>query len=121
MGEEGLEPPNNETTGKDSGTVIINEVCAELGIKRYEAGIMAGEMAHMYFRGQRSSVGLDNIRSLSHNGTHILLIEKEGIAEQFRDLAGPYGIAIIHGRGFMTEYASELSIYVVKMEQIFLS
>lgn len=87
----------------------INEVCAELGIKRSEAGIMAGEMAHMYFRGQRSSVGLDNIRSLSHNGTDILLIEKEGIAEQFRDLAGPYGIAIIHGRGFMTEYASELS------------
>jgi 5S rRNA maturation endonuclease (ribonuclease M5) len=63
----------------------------------------------MYFRGQRYSVGLDNIRSLSHNGTDILLIEKEGIAEQFRDLAGPYGIAIIHGRGFMTEYASELS------------
>jgi 5S rRNA maturation endonuclease (ribonuclease M5) len=107
-GEKGWNHPTMKRREKIQ-VQYVNEVCAELGIKRSDAGIMAGEMAHMYFRGQRYSVGLDNIRSLSHNGTDILLIEKEGIAEQFRDLAGPYGIAIIHGRGFMTEYASELS------------
>jgi 5S rRNA maturation endonuclease (ribonuclease M5) len=107
-GEKGWNHPTMKRREKIQ-VQYINEICEEFGIKRSDAGIMAGEMAHMYFRGQRYSVGLDNIRRLSQNGTDILLIEKEGIAEQFRGLAAPYGIAIIHGRGFMTEYASELS------------
>jgi 5S rRNA maturation endonuclease (ribonuclease M5) len=63
----------------------------------------------MYFRGRRYSVGIDDLNTLKHKGTDILIIEKEGIAEQLRHLAADFGIALIHGRGFLTEYASELS------------
>jgi len=87
----------------------IKEVCDELGIKRSDIGIIAGESAHMYFRGKRQSVGIDDLKKLKAQGTDILFIEKEGIAEQLSDLAAFYGIALVHGRGFMTEYATELA------------
>jgi hypothetical protein len=71
---------------------------------------IAGESAHMYFRGKRQSVGIDDSKKLKTQGTDILFIEKEVIAEQLSDLAAFYGIALVHGRGFMTEYATELAV-----------
>ena len=65
----------------------VKEVCDEYGITRANIGIIAGEAAHMYFRGMRYSVGIDDLNRLKHKGTDILFIEKEGIAEQLRHLA----------------------------------
>ena len=87
----------------------IKEVCDELGITRASIGIIVGEAAHMYFRGNRYSVGIDELTRLKKKGVVVLIIEKEGIAEQLRHLAAPYGIALVHTRGFLTEYAEDLS------------
>jgi hypothetical protein len=113
MEEAGWEPegwnhPKRRRRQKIQVT-YVKQVCDELGITRASIGIIAGEAAHMYFRGRRHSVGIDELNTLKHKGTDILIIEKEGIAEQLRHLAANYGIALIHGRGFLTEYASELS------------
>jgi hypothetical protein len=113
MEEAGWEPegwnhPKQRRRQKIQVT-YVKQVCDELEITRASIGIIAGESAHMYFRGRRYSVSIDDLNRLKRLGTDILIIEKEGIAEQLRDLAASYGIALIHGRGFLTEYASELS------------
>jgi hypothetical protein len=113
MQEVGWEPEGwNHPKQRRRQTVqdrYVKEVCDELGITRASIGIITGETGHMYFRTGRYSIGIDDLSQLKNNGTDILIIEKEGIAEQLKDLAAPYGIALIHGRGFLTEYASELS------------
>jgi hypothetical protein len=113
MQEAGWEPEGwNHPKQRRRQTVqdrYVKEICDELGITRASIGIITGEAAHMYFRTGRYSIDIDDVSQLKYNGTDILIIEKEGIAEQLKDLAAPYGIALIHGRGFLTEYASELS------------
>jgi hypothetical protein len=42
-------------------------------------------------------------------GTDLLVIEKEGIADVLAPFADIVGIAILNSRGFLTEYATELS------------
>jgi hypothetical protein len=86
------------------------EICDELGITRASIGLYTGDVAHMYFRGRRYSINIEEIPKLQHKGTDILIIEKEGIAERLRKYATSSGIALVHTRGFLTEYASDLSI-----------
>jgi hypothetical protein len=54
-------------------------------------------------------VGLKEIEELSLYGVDMLIIEKEGIAEQLGIFADQKGIAILNTRGFLTEYAEILS------------
>jgi hypothetical protein len=86
------------------------DICDELGITRASIGLYTGDVAHMYFRGQRYSINIAEIPRLQHVGTDILIIEKEGIAERLRRYFEKTGIALVHSRGFLTEYASDLSI-----------
>jgi hypothetical protein len=86
------------------------EICDELGITRASIGLYTGDVAHLYFRGKRYSINIEQIPRLQHVGTDILIIEKEGIAERLRNYAAKSGIALVHSRGFLTEYASDLSI-----------
>ncbi len=52
---------------------------------------------------------MEENRELSLYGIDLLIIEKEGIAEQLAPFAYEKGIALLHTRGFLTDYASVLS------------
>lgn len=73
----------NEEIDRDYITGLIKPLCEkELGIKREQIGIIAADRAQLYFRGQWMDVGLKEIDELSLYGVDMLIIEKEGIAEQ---------------------------------------
>jgi len=100
----------NEEINRDYITQIIKDVCEnELGVKREEIGIIAADRAQLYFKGQWMNVGLAEIEELIQYGTDILIIEKEGIAEQLSLFADEKGIALLNTRGFLVEYASVLA------------
>ena len=46
---------------------------------------------------------------MAKKGTDLLIIEKEGVADVLAPFADEKGIAILNTRGFLTEYAEELS------------
>ncbi len=90
-------------------TSKIQEVCKEYGYKRHELGIIAAERAQLYFKGESLGVGFDQLEELAKKGTDLLIIEKEGVADVLAPFADEKGIAILNTRGFLTEYAKELS------------
>ena len=90
-------------------TRIIKDACEDLGYKRHELGIIAAERAQLYFDGQVLGVSFDQLEELMKKGTDLLVIEKEGIADVLMRFANSLGIAILNSRGFLTEYATELS------------
>ena len=87
----------------------------EKGFKRHELGIIAAERAQLYFEDQVFGIGFDRLEELMKKGTDLLVIEKEGIADVLADFADQRGIAILNSRGFLTEYATELSELAGKM------
>jgi hypothetical protein len=100
----------NEEIDRDYITGLIKEVCEEdLGVKREEIGILAADRAQLYFKGKWMDVGLNEIEQLSLYGIALLIIEKEGVAEQLSVFADEKGIALLNTRGFLTEYAEILS------------
>jgi hypothetical protein len=103
-------PPKAKKRRREVITIRYpKDICDELGITRASIGLYTGDVAHMYFRGKRYSINIAEIPKLQHMGTDIIIIEKEGIAERLRDYAARSGIALVHTRGFLTEYASDLS------------
>ena len=97
-------------------TGLIKGVCEEIGeedrgqgYKRHELGIIAAERAQLYSDGKSFGVSYDRLKDLVKKGTDLIVIEKEGIADVLMDFANKRGIAILNSRGFLTEYASELS------------
>ena len=105
----------NEEIDRDYITGLIKELCQdELGVKREDIGILAADRAQLYFKGKWMDVGLKEIETLSLYGTDMLIIEKEGIAEQLALFADQKGIALLNTRGFLTEYAEVLSKKSVK-------
>ena len=100
----------NEEINRDYITGLIKEVCEEdLGVKREDIRILAADRAQLYFKGKWMDVGLKEIERLSLYGIALLIIEKEGVAEQLSIFADQKGIAILNTRGFLTEYAEILS------------
>jgi hypothetical protein len=101
---------SNEEIDRDYITGLIKEVCEDdLGVKRENIGILAADRAQLYFKGKWMDVGLKEIEQLSLYGIALLIIEKEGVAEQLRIFADQKGIALLNTRGFLTEYAEMLS------------
>ncbi len=100
-----------QEVGKKRGyiTGLIEEICEEYGYKRHELGIIAAERAQLYFKGESLGVGFAQLEELAEKGTDLLIIEKEGVADVLAPFADEKGIAILNTRGFLTEYASELS------------
>ncbi|MGI9011840.1 MAG: hypothetical protein ACR2F1_11730 [Nitrososphaeraceae archaeon] len=97
-------------------TKIIKDLCEEIGkeyrgkgYKRHELGIIAAERAQLYFNGKALGISFDKLEEHMKKGTDLLVIEKEGIADVLTDFADKRGIAILNSRGFLTEYAEELS------------
>ena len=90
-------------------TSKINQVCKEFGFKRHELGIIAAERAQLYFKGESHGVGFTQLEELAKKGTDLLIIEKEGVADVLAPFADEKGIAILNTRGFLTEYAEDLS------------
>jgi hypothetical protein len=100
----------NEEIDRDYITGLIKELCEdELGVKREDIGILAADRAQLYFKGKWMDVGLKEIEEQSLYGVDMVIIEKEGIAEQLALFANQKGIALLNTRGFLTEYAEILS------------
>ena len=100
----------NEEIDRDYLTGLIKPLCEEeLHVNRQQIGIIAADRAQLYFKGQWMDVGLKEIDELSLYGVDMLIIEKEGIAEQLALFADQKGIALLNTRGFLTEYAEVLS------------
>jgi hypothetical protein len=73
----------NEEIDRDYITGLIKEICEdELDVKREHIGILAADRAQLYFKGKGMDVGLKEIEEQSLYGVDMLIIEKEGIAEQ---------------------------------------
>ena len=105
-----------KVTSREHITDSIRDMCERLGIKvrgkgfkRHELGIIAAARAQLYFRGKLIGVGFDEISDLARVGTDLIIIEKEGAVEALAPFADKYGIALVYSRGFLTEYAIELS------------
>ncbi len=104
LNEKGMKVDRDYITG------LIRSVCNnDFGKKRHELGIIAAERAQLYFKGQSLGVGFDQLEELMKKGTDLLVIEKEGVADVLAPFADQKGIAILNSRGFLTEYATELS------------
>ena len=84
----------------------IKDICDSLEIRRIDIGIMAGEVGHLYYRGEHYAISLDELDSLKRLGVIILIIEKRGIAELLRFVLKPYGIAVLSTQGFLTRSRS---------------
>ena len=101
---------SNEEIDRDYITGLIKEVCEDdLSVKREDIGILAADRAQLYFNGKWMDVGLQEIEQLSMYGIALVIIEKEGVAEQLRVFADEKRIALLNTRGFLTEYAEILS------------
>jgi hypothetical protein len=95
---------------RDYITKQIRPVCNQyFGKKRHELGIIASERAQLYSKGDSLGVGFDQLENLMEKGTDLLVIEKEGVADVLAPFAKQKGIAILNTRGFLTEYATDLS------------
>jgi 5S rRNA maturation endonuclease (ribonuclease M5) len=87
----------------------VRDICDSLGLRRADIGILAGEAGHMFYRGNHYAVSLDDLGGLKNMGVIVLIIEKRGIAELLRDIAAPYGIALLSTQGFLTENVLDLA------------
>ena len=97
---------------RKSITGAIDRVCKNdlpTKCKRHEIGIITAARAQLYFNGKSHGVSIDEISNLMEMGTDLVIIEKEGAVEVLGPFADKYGIALLYTRGFLTEYALELS------------
>ena len=77
----------------------VKEICDDLGIRRADVKILAGDAGYYYFRGQRYAITLDDLNSLKWKGQDLLITEKQGIAESLKDLAASFWNRIVkHSR-----------------------
>ena len=91
-------------------TAEIREICErEISVNMEELGIFAADRAQLYFNGYWHDVGFDDLHSLKHKGTDLIIIEKEGMAEALTPLADKHGLALLFTRGFATKYVRDLS------------
>jgi hypothetical protein len=99
----------DEEINRENVTEYIEHVCDEMGITREDCGIYAADRAQLYFRGKTYDIGFDDLEELAQKGVDILIIEKEGGAEQLAPLAAKKGIALLNARGFLVNYAVKLA------------
>lgn len=89
---------------------MIKEVCENTyGVKRHEIGIYPEDRAIMAFKGRTYSVGFDNLRNLMHNGTHVIVVEKQGTVIKMVPFTENLGLAFIQSQGFVSEYGTALA------------
>lgn len=88
----------------------IEELWPNQGITREYLGISAKARAMIFFGGKIYPVTSDSIKELSElRTTHLIIIEKEGVAEPFVPLAAPFSIALAATAGQPVKYALELA------------
>jgi hypothetical protein len=99
----------DEELNRENITQYIDQVCDDMKITREDCGIYAADRAQLYFRGKTYDIGFDDLEELAQKGVDMLIIEKEGGAEQLAPLAAKKGIALLNARGFLVKYAIRLA------------
>jgi hypothetical protein len=88
----------------------IKSVCEDhFGVKRHEIGIYPEDRAIMAFNGRVYSVGFEEIKTLMHYGTDVLVVEKQGTVIKMVPFTMNIGIAFIQSQGFVSEYGTALA------------
>lgn len=112
MVDAGFEPRDSWGKTRRTLTGEINKVCEELwpgeNITREDLGIVASSKGIMLFDGEAWPINGDSIDALAEKGIAIIVIEKEGIADQLEIYAKDYGIALMHTGGRLTNAAKAL-------------
>jgi hypothetical protein len=90
-------------SSKDSSAFFFSSIFV------FSCLLLYADRAQLYFKGEWRDVGLKEIEQLSQYGIALLIIEKEGVAQQLSVFADEEGIALLNTRGFLTEYAEILS------------
>jgi hypothetical protein len=86
----------DEELDRENITAYIEQVCD-------------ADRAQLYFRGKTYDIGFDDLEGLAQKVVDMLIIEKEGGAEQLAPLAAKKGIALLNARGFLVKYAIRLA------------
>jgi hypothetical protein len=97
----------DEELNRETITEYIEQVCDDMKITREDCGIYAADRAQLYFRGKTYDIGFDDLEELAQKGVDMLIIEKEGGAEQLAPLAAKKGIALLNARGFSGEVCNK--------------
>src|SRR5262249_25648798 len=80
------------------------------GITREYLGISAKARAVVYFGGEIYPVTSDSVSELSRlRATHLIIFEKEGVADLFVELAKPFSIALAATAGQPVVYVQDLA------------
>ena len=79
--KKGINPEAEGLTFRKSLTNDIAGWCRELKTTREDLMIYASSRAYLYHRGERTAVSLKTIKDLALDGTDIIIIEKEDVAE----------------------------------------
>jgi len=106
MVEKGYNPKKNWGETRRYITSLIDKLCEELfeNVEREDLGIVAKARAMMLYDGRTFPITLDSFKGLGTKGVFILVIEKEGIATIFENVAKDSGIALVHTAGRFTKY-----------------
>ena len=78
-------------------------------VKRHKIGIFPEDRAVMAFNGRYYSVGFENLKSLMHYGTDVIVVEKAGTVLKMVPYTKRRGIAFIQSQGFVSEYGVALA------------
>jgi hypothetical protein len=78
-------------------------------IKRHKIGIFPEDRAVMALNGGYYSVGFENLRTLMHLGTEVIVVEKAGTVLKMMPYTKGRGIAFIQSQGFVSEYGIALA------------
>ena len=105
----GINPKLRGEFFRRNQTNSVVGICKELGTTREDLKIYASSRAFFYYEDERTPVSLSTIRNLIKKGTDIIIIEKEGICELLFDKIKKSGIALLDTKGFVVEYAKQLS------------
>ncbi|HEY7573336.1 MAG TPA: hypothetical protein VH796_18400 [Nitrososphaeraceae archaeon] len=78
-------------------------------VKCHNIGIFPEDRAAMAFNGRYYSVGFENLKSLMHHGTDVIVVEKAGTVLKTVPYTKGRGIAFIQSQGFVSEYGIALA------------
>ena len=116
MIQGGYTPKKNWGETRKYITGLIDKLCEEIfeNVEREDLGIVAKARGMMLYDGRTYPISMDSFEELGRKGVFILVIEKEGIATIFENIARDSGVALVHTAGRFTKYVR----YLIEKAQV---
>jgi hypothetical protein len=109
----GIDPAKQGKDFRRNVTNQINNICKEFKTTRESLRIIADARATFYYRNEKFHVNLSNVEggNLEIKGTDVIIIEKAALCDLLSPLAAKAGIALLDTKGYVVEYAKDLTSY----------